>query len=303
MIPGWLLEQKPSANELLVYATFARYGTFNTATGVYEECRPALSTVVEDCGLTLSPVKRAISDLIARGAMERTQRWAEDGKTQLPSVYRVVFGTLAGPGESAHGRGGGPLTDPGGSPLTAQNPEPLHQEPHTKKKTTPSATPRGTRVPEDFTPDAEMIEWARQNAPGIGWTEHEKFMDYWRAKPGKDGVKLDWVATWRNWMRRAAEGAGRRPVSGPPAARHGKPLHQKRAERSEALRMADALLEARGVDTESEQGAKLVFRLADEILAHPESVTSMNDLDIRMVQPYIEAEVISPLPAIGGAAQ
>lgn len=29
----------------------------------------------------------------------------------------------------------------------------------------------------------------------------ELFSDHWRAKPGKDGSKLDWTATWRNWVR------------------------------------------------------------------------------------------------------
>jgi len=27
-------------------------------------------------------------------------------------------------------------------------------------------------------------------------------VDYWRAKPGPDARKLDWQATWRNWMRK-----------------------------------------------------------------------------------------------------
>jgi hypothetical protein len=28
------------------------------------------------------------------------------------------------------------------------------------------------------------------------------FKDYWIAKPGKDGIKQNWIATWRNWVRR-----------------------------------------------------------------------------------------------------
>ncbi len=28
-----------------------------------------------------------------------------------------------------------------------------------------------------------------------------RFSDFWRAKAGKDGRKLDWTATWRNWCR------------------------------------------------------------------------------------------------------
>lgn len=36
-------------------------------------------------------------------------------------------------------------------------------------------------------------------------TELQKFCDYWNAQPGQKGVKLDWPATWRNWVRRVAE--------------------------------------------------------------------------------------------------
>lgn len=35
--------------------------------------------------------------------------------------------------------------------------------------------------------------------------EHDKFMDYWRAKAGAGGVKLDWNATFRNWLRKASD--------------------------------------------------------------------------------------------------
>jgi hypothetical protein len=31
----------------------------------------------------------------------------------------------------------------------------------------------------------------------------DEFRDYWIAVPGAKGVKLDWIATWRNWVRRA----------------------------------------------------------------------------------------------------
>jgi hypothetical protein len=53
-----------------------------------------------------------------------------------------------------------------------------------------------------------MKNWVRDNTPNVnGWRETEKFVDYWRAQPGQRGVKVDWPATWRNWMRRASEGA------------------------------------------------------------------------------------------------
>lgn len=35
--------------------------------------------------------------------------------------------------------------------------------------------------------------------------EAAKFRDYWIAKSGKDAAKLDWQATWRNWIRNAGK--------------------------------------------------------------------------------------------------
>lgn len=29
----------------------------------------------------------------------------------------------------------------------------------------------------------------------------DRFRDYWTAQPGQKGIKLDWAATWRNWVR------------------------------------------------------------------------------------------------------
>lgn len=77
-----------------------------------------------------------------------------------------------------------------------------------RKKDPPSEGPkkvcRGTRLPEDWKPPPS-------GCPGLTLTpeflaaEEAKFRDYWRAQPGQRGVKLDWDATWRNWLRRAAE--------------------------------------------------------------------------------------------------
>lgn len=70
----------------------------------------------------------------------------------------------------------------------------------------PQKRRRATRIPDDFSVTADMVEWARNNVPDVsGKLETEKFIDYWRAKPGASGVKADWVSTWRNWMRKAAE--------------------------------------------------------------------------------------------------
>lgn len=39
----------------------------------------------------------------------------------------------------------------------------------------------------------------------LAMSEWPKFHDYWVAQPGQRGVKKDWLATWRNWLRKSKE--------------------------------------------------------------------------------------------------
>jgi len=63
---------------------------------------------------------------------------------------------------------------------------------------------RGTRLPEDFPITDALASWAREHAPMTGPMDHDAFCDYWRGVPGAKGRKVDWDATWRNWMRKAS---------------------------------------------------------------------------------------------------
>lgn len=93
-----------------------------------------------------------------------------------------------------------------------------HPSPQTAAK--PRAAPNGTRLPEPFEPDEELLVWAKANHPTIdALAQTEAFVDYWRAKPGQAGRKLDWRATWRTWIRKANEyGAGNGRASPPSTA-------------------------------------------------------------------------------------
>lgn len=69
---------------------------------------------------------------------------------------------------------------------------------------------RGSRIsnawvlPEDWRADGERAR-SEAGLPAIDSSvEASKFRDYWLAQAGAKGVKLDWRATWRNWMRNAA---------------------------------------------------------------------------------------------------
>jgi hypothetical protein len=56
-------------------------------------------------------------------------------------------------------------------------------------------------------------DWKPEGAFDQG--ELDRFRDYWIAKPGKDGVKLDWQATWRNWCRNSAQWKPQAPIAKP----------------------------------------------------------------------------------------
>ncbi len=46
-----------------------------------------------------------------------------------------------------------------------------------------------------------MRQWAREKAPAADVDrELEKFVNHWKSKAGSGATKLDWMATWRNWM-------------------------------------------------------------------------------------------------------
>lgn len=75
-----------------------------------------------------------------------------------------------------------------------------------KRSATPSAehSSRGSRLPTDFTITEEMRAWAQREYPAVPIDlETDKFRDYWQSQSGSRGVKLDWQATWRNWIRNA----------------------------------------------------------------------------------------------------
>ena len=73
------------------------------------------------------------------------------------------------------------------------------------------AANRGTRIPQPFLVDQDMVVWAHEHAPDVdGKRSTERFENYWLAKTGKDATKLDWLRTWRNWLLKDQEEAERR---------------------------------------------------------------------------------------------
>lgn len=99
---------------------------------------------------------------------------------------------------------------PLGVAAVSQHPVPSRPVPSRPTPTGVSdgARKRATRLPADFIPSTKSREAILTESPALDLhREHAKFVDHWTAQPGAKGVKADWDATWRNWMRRAAEQA------------------------------------------------------------------------------------------------
>jgi hypothetical protein len=77
---------------------------------------------------------------------------------------------------------------------------------------TQKPTNRGTRLGADWRPDDAGMSFAVERiGAGAANVELDKFRDYWTARTGAGATKADWGATWRNWVRTAAE--RRRPAA------------------------------------------------------------------------------------------
>lgn len=74
-------------------------------------------------------------------------------------------------------------------------------------------------IPPDFQPKAEDVDLMKELFP---WVDLKKqtyaFKDYWVSQPPSKARKTNWDATWRNWIRRAAD--YNKPKDEPKIIRH-----------------------------------------------------------------------------------
>lgn len=211
-----------------------------------------MDTLAGWLGCTVDTARRAVHEARDAGWLEVRERFVEG--RQIASEY-IANGhpqQAAAPEETGV-RGSenweAPLADsatPRGSENQESNTETY--ETVTAPHTVQAPKKKGSRLPEGWEPDDDLLGWAREHAPGVDvMVETEKFCDYWRAKAGRDAAKLDWRATWRNWIRNTYE---RMPAHrAAPATQQQLPQHVQRHD-EEMLARRKAWLEARGSSVE-----------------------------------------------------
>jgi len=137
-----------------------------------------------------------------QGTTEATPRHDQGNAKDMPSRADSLIPDVLIPdsliSDSGHGE-------------VVPDPPPPREQPGTR-------SPKGSRLTLQAMPD-EYRDFCRQERPDLSpsatW---DRFRDHWAAKPGKDGVKLDWLATWRNWVR--GQYAQPQPRGSPAPSRH-----------------------------------------------------------------------------------
>lgn len=184
-------------------------------------------------------IQVAMNQLIEGGWVERVPVTNRFGM-QMSNAWKLPFHRTYG---------GEPRGEPRGEPQVPSQFTPLVDTlvDTVDNVVTPPLSPKGerkraTRLSDDFSITPDMMRWAEEKgiavAVNVEW-ETEKFRNYWQAKSGSGGTKLDWVATWRTWMMTAKD---RSPIK--PNGRHPHPTN-KFGERiygtEELLRMAEEM--------------------------------------------------------------
>jgi hypothetical protein len=169
------------------------------------ECYPSVEVIARKCSMGQRTVQQHMGDLEAAGILVRHFR---RGRSTLYKINPCHFGI---PAESAAAQSFHPahaistVSPPQRSAATSASFAPITiNEPSTDPLPKRQVL-RGTRLAATWTLPKAWAKWALHQQPS--WTaDHvrfvaDKFRDHWAALPGQRGVKVDWLATWRNWCR------------------------------------------------------------------------------------------------------
>jgi len=195
-------------------------------------CYPSSERIGQMLGIQGAMVRKSIARLAEAGYVHLVGRKRDDGG-QTSNAIRILMDAVH-PAEAmrikldathppATSEGTPPVPPEGTPPVPPGGTRkiPLKDPIERKIKSICADAPKkGTRLPKDWQPDAALADFAA----GRGFTgaalaeELDRFRDYWASQPGQRGTKLDWPATFRNWLRNSrgtrhapAHPADRRP--------------------------------------------------------------------------------------------
>lgn len=231
-VSAWVMEYAPvksPAEQAILYALADRAHDDGTCAW------PSQSWIAKMTMMSDRTVRRHLAALEERGVIVRgDQRVVQHiPKATRPVVWNLAIWLRRTPPDKMTGPDTGVRTPPDNGDRTPRTPvsdkPPLNHpyEPPTTSlgDTRPDEPPKRAtahRLPDGWSPDSDTVADLTEKCPTVdqAW-ELEKFRDYFLAAPDRTGRKLDWTATYRNWIRRAAERPAPRGVSRPAPKRSG----------------------------------------------------------------------------------
>ncbi len=206
-VPNWMIrEKRVPRNAVLVYASLASRSGLG---GIH----PSQATIAAESGLSERTVRSMLAELEKLGVIVRLRRTTgnrgrgnrlPDGYTLHPNGSDELAAELAGSTEQPEDDAMQPATKEHATGKELQATPLIEVEPVKVEPGEVAPRKRGSRIPEPFMLTAEMRAWAAAEVPGLDVEAHTReFVDYWRAESGAKAAKLDWLGTWRNWMRKA----------------------------------------------------------------------------------------------------
>ena len=138
------------------------------------------------------------------GRLSNARLMLEYSKSNDAHKRRVEAGSKGGKAKSL-------ITNENSPSNAIAKPKQPEPEPYKSKRDTKvSPKKRAARLPDDWVLPNDWGEWAVGEGLQVEAirVEADKFRDYWISVGGQKGVKLNWLATWRNWIRNSNQPKG-----------------------------------------------------------------------------------------------
>lgn len=181
----------------------------------------ALVERLVEAGLSVREASTIIAEAVAAGAATaafrkspgalRTEKWRENKRHKASQNVTERHANETSPNVTERHKP---------SQCDASTVSPIDTKIKNSKRQNSDRPSRGTRIDPDWLPGPDGHDFALAEGLSVYEIDREaaRFRDYWKGRAGSGGVKLDWKATWQNWIRSTAEKLGkvpRRPDGGP----------------------------------------------------------------------------------------
>jgi len=159
------------------------------------ECYPSISRLMAKCSLSDRAVQLALAQLEKSGHLKREFLRGRATNYTITDPRTWFTPERGSPPNVVH------PTPERRSPITIIEPsiEPSVNQEQGGHRSRVSSLPADWSLTDEYRQSAESVrpDWPAGHAETVA----ASFRDYWISQPGAKGVKLDWLATWRNWCR------------------------------------------------------------------------------------------------------